>query len=439
MKLRWCDFCLCVAGSRSAVRFIVARMLDLFESQSTGRSVSMTEIVEVGVLTRLFRRDVIDEVLNETGRQEIRRRLLPARLVVYYVLCLALFYGDAYEEVMRRLVGSFGRLRQWNDGWVVPSSGAISQARKRLGEQPLKELFSRVALPLARPGTQGCWYRDWRVMAIDGVVLDAPDTPENAEEFGRGGNHLADSPFPQIRVVGLAECGTHAIVGAAMDGYHTYERALAVQLFPVIESNMIVLCDRGFFSYEHWRDACTTGAAMLWRVSSGLDLPVHHIHPDGSYRSQLAPRQMKIAYKQGKRRNIPEDLIIPVRVIEYAIPNRTGKEETYRLITSLLDHTEAPAQELAELYQQRWEFEIGLDEIETHQMGRPRVLRSKLPDLVRQEIWAFLLTHYAIRAFIHDAADDIGEDPDRISFIRTLRIIRRNITAQADFPPSPDE
>ena len=400
----------------------------------------LTDVIGIGVLTRIFRRDLVDEVVQSCGKTEARSRLLPARVVVYYVLALALFYGEAYEEVMRRLVGGLRGLENWSKEWKIPTSSAISQARSRLGEDPLRELFRRVASPIARPGTKGAWFRGLRVMSIDGVVIDVPDTPENASEFGRSRTAIAESAFPQLRLVGLAECGTHAIIAASFGPRHVYEREYTLDLLADFKSGMLVLADRGFYSFNLWKASVATGADLLWRQRVGVDLPVKESLPDGSYLSSVAPRSMRADIKRGKGRRI-ELYEIPVRVIEYTIPNRdmTKPNEVIRLVTTLLDWTEAPAPELASLYSQRWEFEIGLDEIEVHQMGRPRVLRSRSPELVRQEVWAFLLTHYAIRSFMREAADDIDVDPDRLSFIRSLRVIRRQVTDQAGFSPSDPE
>lgn len=407
-------------------------------------TVRLTDRIGIGVLTRLVHRDLVDEVLAETDRSEKRKRLLPARVVVYYVMALCLFFGDGYEEVMRKLVGSLQWLRTWRKEWHVPTTGALSQARARLGEAPMKALFDRVATPMARLSTPGSWYGSWRVMAVDGVVIDVPDTETNVAAFGRSGNHLADSPFPQIRVVGLAECGTHALVAAEVDGYHVHERDLMHGLLPAMTPDMLVLADRGFYSYDLWQQVRATGAELVWRIKTDIDLPVYEQMPDGSYRSALAPKSMRSDIKRGKSRRI-ERYEIPVRVIDYTTPNRTTNNsdsqsesenpELIRLVTSILDTEAAPAVELAALYHQRWEFELALDEIETHQMGRPRLLRSKSPEMVKQELWALLLTHYAIRHLMTEAADDIDIDTDRLSFIRSLRVVRRQVTDQAGFSP----
>jgi Insertion element 4 transposase N-terminal/Transposase DDE domain len=407
-----------------------------------------TDGISVGVLTRIFHRDLVDDVLRETRRVEQRSRLLPARVVVYYVLALCLFCGDAYEEVMRKLVNGLRFLQTWADDWQVPTSGAISQARTRLGAAPLAGLFDRVAVPIARPGTRGAWFHGRRVMAVDGVVLDVPDTDSNRKEFGKHVTKAVTSPFPQVRLVGLAECGTHAIVAAAFDSQRIGERELLRRILSGLQAGMVVLADRGFYSYELWRDAVSTGADLVWRVTDTVDLPVLEWLPDGSYRSELLSAELKAALRRRLKRGgggfVPDEERVPVRVVEYMVTNRDETTETIRLITSILDPAEAPAVELAALYHERWEIELIFDEIETHQMAESRVLRSQTAELVRQEIWALLLAHYAVRSFMREAADDLDDDlnddldkdVDRLSFIRSIRVIRRLVLNQAGFSPS---
>lgn len=392
--------------------------------------VGLTDRIGVGVLTRLVSREIVDEVLIETGRTERRSRLLPARVVVYYVMALCLFFGDAYEEVMRKLVGSLQFMGTWRSQWQVPSTSAISQARARLGEAPLRALFERLAVPLATRSTPGGWYQRWRVMAIDGVVLDVPDTPANEKAFGRSRNNLADSPFPQARLVGLLECGTHAVIAAAFGAIARYERELVESLVVHVQQDMLVLADRGFYSYDLWNTVRQSGAQLLWRIKTNIDLPVYERLPDGSYRSALLPKSMRSDLRRGKSRRI-DRYEVPVRVIDYEIAGG----ERIRLITSITDHELAPAVELAALYHERWEIELSFDEIETHQISGNRVLRSKSPELINQEIWALLLTHYAIRHLMTEAAEQAENDPDRLSFIRSLRVIRRQVTDQAAFSP----
>jgi hypothetical protein len=410
-----------------------------------------TDGIRIGVLTRLFHRDLVDEVLAETGRREKRSRLLPARVVVYYVLAMCLFFSDGYEEVMRKLVNGLRFLGTWREGWQVPTTSAISQARQRLGEDPLRVLFERVAVPMAQPGTRGAWFHGWRVMAVDGVVLDVPDTAGNLEAFGKARHAYGESSFPQVRMVGLGECGTHAIVGAAFDSWRVYERALLDRVLDRFEPGMVVLADRGFYSYELWARARETGAELVWRIKDDITLPVLDWLPDGSYRAELLPSRLRADVKRGKTKGagmsqtgvVLDELRIPVRVVEYMVTNRGSAPETIRLVTSILDHELAPAAELAALYRQRWEFELTLDEVETHQMPHHRLLRSKTPELVRQEMWALLLTHYAVRDLMLEAADDMdaddGLDVDELSFVRSLNAVRRQVTNQAGFSPSPPE
>jgi hypothetical protein len=399
----------------------------------------LTDAISIGVLTRIFHRDLVDEVLLETRTTEQRSRLLPARVVVYYVLALCLFYEDAYEEVMRKLVNGLRFLGTWADDWKVPTTSAISQARTRLGEVPLAALFDRVAVPMARPGTRGAWFHGRRIMAIDGMVLDVADTPDNMIDFGKSGTGKFVSPFPQIRLVALAECGTHAIVAAAFDSWRVRERELLGRILGMFEDDMLVMADRGFFGYDLWKEitvTAATGAELLWRVTDKLELPVLEWLPDGSYRSELLSRSLKSDMKQGRNRTVHHGDRIPIRVVEYMVTNRDKDPETIRLITSILDPADGPAAELAALYQQRWEIELTFDEIETHQLAHSKLLRSRTPKLVRQELWALLLAHYAVRSFMREAADDLDTDADLLSFTRSIQVIRRQVLNQAGFSPS---
>ena len=384
----------------------------------------------------------MDDVIRESGKLEERTRLLPAHVVVYYVLALNLFFGEAYEEVMRQLVNGLRFLGNWRNHWTVPSTSAISQARTRLGEAPLKLLFHRIAAPMARPGTRGAWCYGLRVMAIDGLVLDVADTPDNDKEFGRSGNDETPGPFPQVRLVALGECGTHAVVNAELGGVTTGEQTLATTLITRFAPGMLVLADRNFYHYQAWRQAVATGAHLLWRVSATLTLPVLAWLPDGSYRSVLinptirGRRREALITAAAAGHDLDPTQAMVIRVVEYMIEDRPGSGELFCLITTITDHEFAPAVELAAAYHERWEIELSFDEIEIHHTGHHRVLRSKKPELVKQEIWALLLTHYAIRHVMKDAADTVGTDPDNLSFMRSYRAIRRQVTNQAGFSPS---
>lgn len=410
-------------------------------------SVRLTDRISLGVLAEVVPRDVIEDVLVETGRREQRARLLPAHVMVRFCQAMCLFFGEDYEEVMRKLAGALVSMGSWRDEWRIPSTSAITQARQRLGFEPLRELFDRTAVPVAGSGTKGAWLRSWRLMAIDGFMLDVPDTPENAAAFGRRTNGTKASAFPQVLTVALGECGSHAIVGAALGGCDGDERGLAEQLVGAVEPDMLVVADRNFYSFELWNLFRSRGADLLWRVNAGLRLPVLRWLSDGSYLSVVCHPGLRGRRREdllGRARDgehlDPEEAFV-VRIVEYDVPDRegSGPGEIVCVMSSILDPVEASAPELAAAYHERWECENLFDEIKTHQRGPARVLRSKSPDMVRQEIWALLLTHYGIRKLMCKAADEIDIDPDRLSFMRSLRVVRRHVEWQADFSPSTPE
>ncbi len=381
--------------------------------------------IALGVLMATFPPALVDEVLAATGRVEKRHRLLPARVVVYFTLAMCLWADEGYEEVARLMVGGLERMTRWRGLWQVPTTGALTQARARLGSGALKALFERVAVPTSSAGSVGSWWRGLRLVAIDGTVLDVPDTASNQAHFGGPGSGRGEGKgaFPQARVVALAECGTHAIIGAQIGACTTDETTLARGLFTLLGEGMLLFVDRGFCGYELWQAAAATGAQLCWRTKSNAVLPVAQACTDGSYLSAL---------------QLPSGnpgTPVTVRVVEYTLshPTRAVDEPPIRLITTLLDPELAPAGELAALYAQRWEEENAFDELKTHQRGAGRVLRSKSPDMVIQEIYAHLLVFYAIRALINRVAEPAGLDPDRVSFIRSLRVVRRLVTGQGAF------
>lgn len=398
----------------------------------------MTDAIGIGVLTRLLDRDLVDEVVAAAHRREKRSRLLPARVVVYYVLALCLFFGESYEEVMRKLTHGLRSVGSWRKEWTIPTTGAISKARIRLGEEPLKLLFERVANPMALRSTPGAWLHRWRIMAIDGVVFNLQDTEDNEKGFGRCGGKNP-SPFPQARIAGLVECGTHAVVAAHIGPWKMQERAQVTELLWAFQQDMLVIADAGIYSYDLWKAAAQTPADLVWRVTDSLDLPVMNILSDGSYLSLVGNPALKRRNREYARKNSTRRVdvdLLEVRVVQYEIPNRDGKKEIIRLITTILDPTEVTAAELAAVYHERWEEESVFDEIETHQRGGSAVLlRSKHAETVRQEIWALLLTHYTIRHLMREAAEQADIDTDRLSFIRSFRAIRRQVNDQAAFSP----
>jgi len=390
----------------------------------------LTDHISIGVLTRVFPPELVDAVIAQAGRRERRSRLLPARVVVYYVLAMALFSRASYEEVMRQLVEGLSWASGWQSSWEVPDKAAISRARRRLGVEPLELLFGAVASPLAHATTRGAFYGGLRVMSIDGTCLDVADTPANAERLGRPGSSRREGggAFPQLRLVGLSESATHAITDAALGPCTMSENALADELIGSLEPGMLCLADRGIYSFKRFTAAAQTGAQLLWRVSATLLLPREQPLPDGSFLSSIYPSQ---GDQRAKRNGVR------VRVVEYGIddPGIPQAKDRYRLLCSIADPTAAPAAELAALYAERWEIEGALDELKTHQRGARVVLRSKDPDGVYQEVYGYLCTHYAIRRVMHDAALQADLDPDRLSFVQGLRAARRSTRSHPGFSP----
>lgn len=387
----------------------------------------LSDLVSVGVLTRVFPPDLVDEVIAEAGRTEQRNRTLPARVMAYFAIGMALYSEGSYEDVLSQLTDGLAWGSGWADSYTPPSKSAIFQARQRLGAEPMAALFTRVAKPLATPTTVGSWLAGRRMVAIDGTCLDVADTVENAKYFGRPGvNKGEQAAFPQSRVVALAECGTHAVFAAQIGTYGESEATLTARLLPELKAGMLLLADRGFFSYALWRKASATGADLLWRVSTSANGPKPtHVQdlPDGSWLADLR--------RSTDRKSEP----MRVRVVDYTIDDGRENPVSYRLFTTLLDPTEVSAVELAAAYHERWEIELVLDELKTHQRGPRMVLRSKSPDLVKQEIWGHLCCHYAIRTLMVDAAQHRGHDPDRVSFVAALRIARQSVAPRGAFPP----
>lgn len=394
--------------------------------------VRLADHISLGVLTAQFPLELVEQVLVETERLSERERDLPAHVMVYYVIALALYAEVSTREVLRCVVESARWLGE-SRATTMPSKSGISQARTRLGAAPLEALYREVAAPIADAGTPGAWYRGWRVMSLDGTTLDVGDTAVNARVFGRpasprGAN--ATGAFPQLRLVGLLENGTHAICGAEFGPCRTSEVTLAAAVVPRLTGEMLCLADRGLLGFDLWRAAAATGAALLWRAGTTFTLPLLERFPDGSYRSELRWN----AYCTSLDRTP-----IPVRVIEYTLPDVRAAAAAYRLVTTILDPAQGPAEDLATLYHERWEMETAFDELKTHLRGAQRVLRSKTPELVQQEAWGFLLAHFALRALMHEAALGAvprARDPDTLSFTHALHVTRRTLPHIAGIPPS---
>jgi hypothetical protein len=396
--------------------------------------------VGLGVLTGEISPGLVDEVIGLAGCREKRIRLLPARTVVYFVLGLCLFSGadsmgpPGYRPVMRWLTNGLRHL----DGVVLPTSSALTRARQRLGARPLELLSGLRRGPLAAAGTPGAFAFGLRLVAWDGTGIDAADTPANAAAFGgaRGGG-------PQLRLLALIECGTHALTGAVFDGVaRASEHKLARRLLRALGPGMLLLADRNFPGWELWGLAAGTGADLAWRIKKNLVFPPLRVLPDGSFLSVMPTPGENVRLGQARAAGRippgpPEGHL--VRIIEYTVTVRaadgTTRIELFRLVTTLLDHQRAPAAGLAALYHQRWESENGYAELKTRLRGAAFILRSRAPELVRQELFAFLTVYQALCALETEAAAQAGIDPDRISFTVTVRVARDHAASHAIITP----
>jgi hypothetical protein len=387
----------------------------------------ITDYISLGVIAKFFPVEKVRGVLERTGRASVRERDLPAHVVVYYVIALALYMRSSYREVLRCLLEGVQWLLDPSAVVKVAGKSGISQARSRLGVEPVKALYEAVVTPIAERRTKGAWYRDWRLVSLDGSTLDVADTAENEKTYGRPGASRGSSAFPQLRFVGLLENGTHVLWAARMAPYATDEITLAHQVVPALQKGMLCLADRFFPGYQLWQAAAQTGADLLWRTRQNARLEIDRRLPDGSYLSRL---YLCISDRRNRRR------AIVVRVIDYRLKDVPDAEPIYRLITTLLDPQQAPAAELAALYHERWEIETALDELKTHLRGAQIVLRSKTPELVEQEFYGLLMAHFAIRGLMHEAALQADEDPDRLSFIHSVRVAQRRLPRFAAIPPS---
>lgn len=386
----------------------------------------ITDYISLGVVAKTFPLATVKSVLATTNRESVRQRDLPAHVVVYYVIALVFYMQCSYREVLRCLLEGIQWLMHPGVRIKVAGKSGISQARTRLGVEPLRRLHNEVVRPIAVEATQGAWYRGRHVVSLDGSTLDIADERANEEAFGRPGAKRGKSAYPQIRFVSLVESGTHVLFGSQMGGYSTGEITLAKGVLSWLHHGMLCLADRQFFGFELWKQARATGAQLLWRIRKNLRLPCERRLADGSYLSRIYPTERDRRHKTNG---------VVVRVIEYRLEGVAGAEPIYRLITTILDPELAPAHELAALYHERWEIETALDELKTHLRGPRIVLRSKTPDLVRQEFYGLMMAHFAVRGLMHEAAIKADEDPDRLSFVHAVRVIRRKLPIYHAIPP----
>ena len=390
-----------------------------------GEGARLSDYLSASLLARIYPMRLVNEVLDEHGCNSERVRRFPAAAGVYYCMALSLYPEASYESVFAAVVDGLA----WMQGDVTGGSVAkssISQLRNKIGHGPLRELHHRTCVPLALPGQHpDAFYCGLRLVAMDGGNFEIPDEVENVAAFGYPGSRTGHAGYPQAQCAVLVECATHAILAANLGAYRTGEWEICKPLLSALSPGMLCLADRGFNGYEHFKAASQTGAKLLWRCTSNRVLPVLKTLPDGSYLSTIHP---------GAPRGREES--ISVRVVEYSLPNMPGGESRYRLLTTLLDHLEAPALELATIYHERWEVEAVFDELKVHLRQGRRTLRSKTAEGVRQEFYGWVLAHYAVRWLMHQAASEHRIKQRSLSFTAHVQLIRRTQARSGAFPPS---
>jgi Insertion element 4 transposase N-terminal/Transposase DDE domain len=359
-------------------------------------------------LERIIPLDVVQQILRQTGHAARHYARLPAWFMTFFVVALGLFCKDCYRQV-------FKWLQRFRPG-ATPGRGTLADARQGLGIAPLRLLARRVVRLLGSPDTPGAFYKSLRLMALDGFVLDLPDTPANERAFGRPQSGRSPGAFPQARVLALCATGSHVLYRWQIKPCRRGEVSMTPTLLRHLEPDMLLLWDRNFFSYHNLRQVLARGAHLLARVKRHLVLPRRQVLPDGSYLSKV--------YPSARDRQHDRDGLV-VRVIEYTLddPARGDGGQVHRLVTTLLSAQEHPAEELIALYHERWEEESTIDEVKTHQKERP-VLRSQTPAGVVQEIEGLLLAHYVIRVLLHEAAAQKEIEPRRLSFVGALKVLR---------------
>jgi Insertion element 4 transposase N-terminal/Transposase DDE domain len=382
--------------------------------------------IDFSQISERIPRAIVDRILEETQRTSIRRRKLPAYLMVYYVIAAALMSSASAREVLRTLVDDI-RDQFWDAKALIATRAAICKARQRIGSKPLRRLYDHMVGPIAKRTTSGAWFRGLRLVALDGSSLQLEDTPANRKRYGKAGAaNQKSSPLPLIRIVALCEIGTHVLFAARMAAWKISEVALAKKVLKRLEPGMLCVADRLFYGFDFWNEAVSTGAQLLWRVQKSIPLPRLETLSDGSYLSEVRPRSSAPAAERARR--------IPVRVIKFDIV--CGRRRvSYRIITTLLDPRTAPALELAALYARRWGIETALGELKTQLKGAGVLLRSQKPELVEQDFYGLLLAHFGVRSIMEEAARKKGIEPTELSFTHVLRVVIRRLPEMVSFSP----
>jgi len=375
--------------------------------------------LNLAVIERIVPQATITAVLAGEGQVTGRERKLNLLITVLLIIMINIYTSDSIADVLETMAQGLRYI--WPDPeYVLPKAGAITYRRYQVGARPMVALFHRVCQPMATPATLGAFLFGLRLMAIDGTTEDVPDTPANVAVFGRHQGDRGPSAFPQVQGVYLVECGTHAVVDAGFWPYHTSERVGGFRLLRSVTPGMLVMWDRGFHDYDMFVQTRQQGAHVLSRLPADVKPELVRRLADGSYLAYLRPSDYR-RRKQGER--------LLVRVIEYTLtdPNLPGYGEVHRLVTTLLDPRAYPILDLICAYHERWEVEITIDEIDTHQRLLPGPVRSLKPVGVIQELYGLLIAHYIIRALMHEAAQQAHLDPDRLSFVGAIKVLQKAV------------
>ena len=393
-----------------------------------GTGARLSDFMSASLLARVFPSDSVSACLDKYGRNSQRLRSFPATAGVYYCMALSLYPEAAYEAVFSVVTAGLAWAAGQPSGQRIAKS-SISALRSKIGFEPLQDLIDMHCVPLADPSAHPeAFFAGLRVVAMDGSNFELPDEAANVEAFGYPGGRTGHAGYPQAQCAVLVECATHAILGACIGAYGTEEFKLCKALLPKLDASMLCLADRGFRGHPRWVAARATGAHLLWRASTLQILAVQEVLPDNSFLSQLMPGKGSRAERRAQA--------VTVRVIDYEMPDAQGKTTPYRLITSLMDHTIAPAHELARLYHARWQVEAVFDEMKTHLLKSRRVLRSKTPDLVRQEFYGWVLAHYAVRWLLHQGASHHKLKHADQSFTAHVNIVKATQPQSGHFSPT---
>jgi hypothetical protein len=396
-----------------------------------GAGARLSDFLSASLFARVVPPDEVHAVLNQHGCNSQRIRSFPAVAGVYYCMALSLYPEAAYEEVFSVISQGLA----WASGAAEPagvSKASISRLRTRIGAQPLRDLVGRCCVPLALEKTHPeAFYAGLRLVAMDGSNFELPDEADNVASFGYPGSRTGHAGYPQAQCAVLVECATHAILGANIGAYRSSEWEICEPLLEHLRPGMLCMADRGFDGFKYWRLASATGAQLLWRCKNNRNWPVQRLLEDGSYLSVMRPSKVSVAEA------VEQEVV--VRVIEYSLPGMPDAQARYRLITTILDATKAPAMELAALYHQRWQIEGVFDELKTHLRQSRRVLRSKTAELVRQEFYGWVLAHYAVRWLLHQGAGRHRLPHADLSFKGHVELLRRAQPRSGAFPPSATE